>query len=352
MQVDYLIIGQGISGTFLSYYLLQAGKTVLVIDENNPVAASRVASGIINPVTGRRIVTTWMIDELLPFATKAYEDIGHSLGCNVADEIDMVSFHATRQMQSAWTDRVAEGADYISHIHDTARYEKYFHAPYGAGLTFPCLLVDLHSLLPRWRQKLRESGSLLEEWFDIKQVRVSPGDVNYKDIRAEKLILCNGTGGFDNEFFGRLPYTMNKGEALIVSIPGLPGGAIYKQGMTIVPMGGDIFWVGSSFEWAFQHSGPTAEFRTNVESILSEWLNLPYSVIEHKAAIRPSSVERRPFIGLHPAMPSVGILNGMGTKGCSLAPYFAHQLTGRLTVGSGIHPEADVLRFQSLLSRG
>ena len=40
MQADYLIIGQGISGTWLSYYLLQAGKSVIVLDDGNALAAA------------------------------------------------------------------------------------------------------------------------------------------------------------------------------------------------------------------------------------------------------------------------------------------------------------------------
>jgi hypothetical protein len=41
---------------------------VIVIDESNPFTATKAASGVINPVTGRRIVRTWRIEELLPFA--------------------------------------------------------------------------------------------------------------------------------------------------------------------------------------------------------------------------------------------------------------------------------------------
>ena len=350
MQVDYLIIGQGISGTFLSHYLLQAGKKILVIDENDPAAASRIASGIVNPVTGRRIVTTWMIDELLPFAMEAYEEIGDDLGCSVVAEIDIVNFHASNQMQSAWADRVAEGAEYISHIHNTEPYSKYFRASYGVGRTSPCLLVDLNSLLPAWRRRLKERGELLETRFDIRLAQINAKGIEYNDIKAERLILCNGVNGFDNVFFNRLPYTMNKGETLIVHIPGLPEGAIYKQGVTIVPLGGGIFWVGSSFEWNFQHALPTDEFRKTAEKVLTDWLKLPFTVLDHKAAVRPASVERRPFVGVHPAMPSVGILNGMGTKGCSLAPYFAHQLVGKLIDGQPLDPEADISRFKSILS--
>ena len=76
MQVEFLIIGQGISGTFLSFYLHQNKRSFLVIDNPETTSASNVAAGIINPVTGRRIVDTWMIGEILPFAWHAYQQIG------------------------------------------------------------------------------------------------------------------------------------------------------------------------------------------------------------------------------------------------------------------------------------
>jgi flavin-dependent dehydrogenase len=66
MNVDYIIIGQGISGSFLSRDLLRAGRSVIVIDESKPFTASKVASGVINPITGRRMVRTWEIEKLMP----------------------------------------------------------------------------------------------------------------------------------------------------------------------------------------------------------------------------------------------------------------------------------------------
>jgi len=63
-------------------------------------------------------------------------------------------------------------------------------------------------------------------------------------------------------------------------------------------------------------------------------------------------LERRPFVGLHPANPKVGILNGMGTKGCSLAPYFAKQLAEQLIFDKPISAEANINRFTKILMRG
>jgi hypothetical protein len=40
----------------------------------------------------------------------------------------------------------------------------------------------------------------------------------------------------------------------------------------------------------------------------------------------------------------------MGTKGCSLAPYFSKQLIDYLQNEKAIHPEADIKRFEQILN--
>jgi glycine/D-amino acid oxidase-like deaminating enzyme len=72
MQVDYLIVGQGICGTWLSWYLTKQDRSFIVIDKNEPITASKVSAGIINPVTGRRMVRVWMAEQILSFAREAY----------------------------------------------------------------------------------------------------------------------------------------------------------------------------------------------------------------------------------------------------------------------------------------
>ena len=76
MKTGTLIIGQGLCGTWLSYWLQKQGAEFIIIDNNAGSAATKAASGIINPVTGRRIVKTWLADELLPFAFESYTDFG------------------------------------------------------------------------------------------------------------------------------------------------------------------------------------------------------------------------------------------------------------------------------------
>jgi glycine/D-amino acid oxidase-like deaminating enzyme len=351
MKLDCLIIGQGICGTFLSWELEKAGLSYLVLDEPNQDSASKTAAGIINPVTGRRIVKTWMIDELLPFTLNAYTEIGVSLGINCISPKKIIDFFPSPQMRLAFLQRYEEDKEYLQMPSDENAWLPHFHFPFGYGEILSCWLVDLNNLLQASRKMLMDRGSLREEKFRIDQLSIGEDEITYKDIRAEKIIFCDGINGTHNPLFNALPFAPNKGEALIVEIIGLPPSHIYKKGISIVPWKENLFWVGSSYEWEFKNALPTPAFRIKTALALKEWVKQPFNILDHLVSIRPATLERRPFIGFHPVKKNVGIFNGMGTKGCSLAPYFAKQLAEHMIRQSDILPEADIKRFNNILSR-
>jgi glycine/D-amino acid oxidase-like deaminating enzyme len=354
MQTDVLIIGQGICGTFLSRELERAGLSCVVIDEERPLTASRAAAGLINPVTGRRLVKTWMIDELLPFAQEAYRQAGEELGMSFLQAARVVDFFPTPQMRLAFLKRVEEGGEYVGLPEDEGDWRDLFSYDFGYGWISPCYLVDMQGLLAAGRRRMAERGILRGERFEHKELVVGPVGVRYRDIEARWAIFCDGIESFQNAYFSRLPFAPNKGEVLVVEAPGLalPDAVVFKKGMSLVPWKEGLYWVGSSYEWSFANAGPTAAFRERTEAILREWLRVPFRVVEHIAAVRPATLERRPFVGFHPLYPAVGILNGMGTKGCSLAPYFARQLVEQMVSGVAIQADADILRFRKVLGRG
>jgi len=352
MHVDYLIIGQGISGTWLSYYLQKEGISFLVIDDNAPHSSSRIAAGIINPVTGRRHVTVWMADEILPFAATAYKEIGFELDIAAISQKTIIDFFPSPQMRESFLQRVDENSPYVHSYPEQNHFNHFLNYDFGCGEIRPVYIAHLDTLLPAWQKQLRQKQLLLEEKFNIDALRMEARGISYHDITARKIIFCDGSSSAQWPFFNLLPFAPNKGEMLLVDIPDLPPHNIYKKGMMVVPLTTPgLFWVGSNYAWEFDHMDPTKEFRLRTEQLLREWLKIPFTVIEHLAGIRPATLERRPFIGIHPTKPAIGILNGMGTKGCSLAPFFAHQFVGHLLHGKTLNPEADVNRFRKILSR-
>jgi glycine/D-amino acid oxidase-like deaminating enzyme len=351
MQTDIIIVGQGISGTFLSYYLQKAGVSFIVIDEAKPNTASKAAAGLINPVTGRRIVKTWMIDELMSFAKLAYVEIGNELGVDFFSETNIIDFFATPQMRQAFLQRLDEDKEFLELPDDENSWRSHFNYDFGFGKIEPVYLVSIAKLIAAFRKKLLDQNFLLEDYFDIQQLVLSENKVQYKDIIAEKIVFCDGVESFQNPYFKNLPFAPNKGEALLVEIKDIPDDLIYKKGINLVPLGNQLFWVGSSYEWRFQDDQPTEMFRKKTESILLDWLKANFKVIEHFASVRPATLERRPFVGFHPANKNVGILNGMGTKGCSLAPYFASQLVENIVKQKSIDAGADINRFAKILNK-
>ena len=107
-QSEIIIVGQGICGTFLSYYLHKAGKKCIVYDTPKSNTASKIASGVINPVTGRRIVRTWMIEEIMPFAIAAYRSLEQELNTPLLSQTNILDFHPTAQMQLAFDERLPQ----------------------------------------------------------------------------------------------------------------------------------------------------------------------------------------------------------------------------------------------------
>ncbi|HVV05126.1 MAG TPA: FAD-binding oxidoreductase [Puia sp.] len=368
MIKDVLVIGQGISGTFLTWWLEQKGLSFVVIDEVRPATASRAAAGLINPVTGRRIVKTWMIDELLPFAENAYASIGRELqrssflpaAINLLKPARVIDFFPTAQMRLAFLKRLEEDPQYLELPADEQAWSAQFKYDLGYGMITHCYLADLPGLLPAWRRHLLHKNVLDQSRFAPASLIIEKDRILYGDITARHIIFCDGIESFHNPYFSRLPFAPNKGEALILDIPGWPLGSgagdvrdtpIFKKGLTLAPWKDGLFWVGSSYEWSFTNPDPTEAFRQRTEALLKDWLKPSFRILNHIASVRPATLERRPFVGFHPLHPTVGILNGMGTKGCSLAPYFAHQLVEHMVNGKPLRPDADVKRFTKILSR-
>lgn len=352
MQWDVIIVGQGISGTMLSWFLKKEGKKFLVFDEGHLATPSKVAAGVINPVTGRRYVTSWMADELMEFAKLTYTEIGNYLGKNLLNTTDIVDFFPTPQMQTAFIERMAENDSYLCSYPDQNFLNPLFNYHFGCGRIQPVLTVHMQTLLQAWREVLKKDGVLVEEKFNRAQLHLHKGSVEYAGLRAEKIIFCSGIDAANEECFSLLPFSSNKGEALVVEIKDLPSTHIHKKGMLLVPLQEkDHYWLGSNYQWQFNDRLPSAEFRNTASQLLQNWLKLPFKIVEHRAAIRPATLERRPFVGFHPYLPAVGLLNGMGSKGSSLAPFFAHQLVQHYVHGLPITPEAELSRFNRILSK-
>ncbi|MES2924831.1 MAG: FAD-dependent oxidoreductase, partial [Verrucomicrobiota bacterium] len=82
MSVDenrWTIIGQGLAGTCLAWALWRRGMGFTLIDRGTG-GSSRVAAGMVNPVTGKNFEPSWRIAEFLPDALEFYSEVERRIG--------------------------------------------------------------------------------------------------------------------------------------------------------------------------------------------------------------------------------------------------------------------------------
>jgi glycine oxidase len=319
---DLWIVGQGVAGTLLAHFLREKGLRPLVIDEGGEHTASRVAAGIMNPVTGRHFALTWMAAELFPFARQTYGQLERILGERFYDPYPVYRALPDVQSENDWLARSGDPelapfigpAPPLQTLRATFRRAEAYVSLQGGGK------CDLGKLTAAYRGHLRQWGLLREKAFDYAEI----------DPAAPPcpIVFCEGAKGTANPWFGtEIPFRLAKGEVLIVHLPDYPlKDAIVKNELFVVPLGNDRYWVGSNYEQRFAHDRPTEERRSAMEAILRETLGVPFTVEDHRSALRPTTATRRPYWGRHARYPDLYVLNGLGTKGATLGPYFAHEL--------------------------
>ena len=75
MEVDYIVVGQGIAGSCMAFELMRRGLKVAVFDDSWKWAACIVAVGVINPITGKRLVKSWRSEVAHAAAKKFYANL-------------------------------------------------------------------------------------------------------------------------------------------------------------------------------------------------------------------------------------------------------------------------------------
>ena len=171
---------------------------------------------------------------------------------------------------------------------------------------------------------------------------------DYYNGIEETIIYCEGFNAINNPYFNYLPFSPVKGELLDIKIHEINIQEIINQGAFVIPLGDDVYRLGATYSWHELDFIPTEQGRNELMGKYQKLMKPEMKIGSHRAGVRPATKDRRPFIGMHPEFENVGIFNGLGSKGVSLAPYFAKQFVDFLVNDKELHPEVNINRFASL----
>lgn len=330
MRPDVLILGQGLAGTLLAWELEQAGIGFSLVDPGPAGAATTAAAGIINPITGRRLVKSWRIETWRPAARETYRALEAGLGVPLWRDLRVRRRFADERERNTWREKHARGelAPYAGVADDDG-----FWIEQAAR-------VDLGALMAAARAKWLATGRLREETF-------SAVDLERETARHALVIDCTGRMAAAGGTFAFVPWEFSKGEVLELAVDGLDPEVVLNCRHWLVSVGPGAAWVGATHEPGARDAGPTPAARAALEASARDLLGAatPFAVTGQRAGVRVNLPDKRPIAGRHPQRPRLGLVNGLGAKGALWAPSLARQWVEHLKSAAPFDPAVDVARF-------
>lgn len=347
-KLDYIVVGAGLAGTVLSWELYREKKKFVVLADPLRPSSSRVAGGLFNPVTGKYLAKTWMADELFTCLEDFYPGIEGLTGERFFHQIGLYRpFSGQAHRDSAEVQiKKHELQDWIR-LEDRPLAEQ-FKSAEGGMFSSRAGWLDLPRFLDASKRFL--STHFRAHTFVHEDLKIEEDKVTYAEWEADGILFCEGWYAQQNPHFSWLPFNPVKGETLLGKVNNYPLDYIVNQGKWILPLGQNTLRLGATYSWHELDFLPSEKARAALLEAAGKMLREDFVVEGQEAGVRPATKDRRPFLGVHPKYRNVGIFNGLGAKGVSLAPYFARQFVGNLLRGEVINPEANIERYYALYS--
>ena len=324
---DVIIVGQGLAGTTLAWHLREAGKQVLVIDACEPVTSSKIAAGLITPITGRRLALSPRYDHFLAAARAFYTGVEKRTGQKFFhDRVALRLFRSEAERRN-WPER-SRRPDYKAHLLNPqpAPLLGPELAEAGAGgFAMHAAQLDVAAYLEASRAVLAWQPMVLD-WR--RDVTFGAEGVAVGGLKARLVVSCEGHAAARNPFFSRVQFNAAKGDILTVRFHRRVPARSLHRGIWVAPTTQpDVFSVGATYDRARLDQEPDPCGRSEIERKLKSFLRVPYTVLDHRAAVRPILSDGRVLVGLHPQQQRLGYFNGLASKGSLQAPYYARCLT-------------------------
>ncbi len=324
-----IIVGGGLAGSLLAWSLMRQGIPFHLYADDK-ACASRVAAGLINPVTGQRFVLAERTPEMLSFAKAFYRDIEQALDIHCFFEKPMKRLFLSQKEQENCEKRLKND-----------KYAKFLKKENP-----PQALNAEHSGITQTQTAWLDTNTLLDALHQYFEQHDCITYTNFSNHHAEQhVIYCEGHHMQNNPLFSWLPLQAAHGEILTCKSNKTLPAYIINKGKWLLPSSEHECRIGATYETSIKI--PTVQEASKqqllefAEGIFTE----PHSfeVTKHQAGIRPATLDKQPFIGTHPKLKNRHVFNGFGSRGCLMIPWFAHQW-----MEQQVPQKADIQRYAKL----
>lgn len=344
-MLDYIIVGLGLGGASTAFRLEEMRKNFLVFEDDS-VSSSKVAGGVMNPVILKRFTLAWKADEQLQDAKGFYKRLEQHLAAEFFSPVEIYRKFSSVEEQNDWFS--AADRPHLAPFLDTnlkTEITPAIPAEFSFGKVLQTARVDTRKFLDSYSGYLEAGGKLKRARFVYEDLSIFEDLVEYRGLKAKKIIFCEGFGVLKNPFFNYLPLVGNKGEYIIIKSPELELNVVVKSSVFISPLGNGLYVVGATYNNKDKTPEPSLEAREELTKKLERIITVPYEVVDQVAGIRPSTADRRPLVGKHPEIENMYCCNGFGSRGVLVAPAASAELLNYIENSQPVSSEYDLSRF-------
>jgi glycine oxidase len=344
MSPRILIIGQGLAGTALAWRLWERGVPFVIADRDEPVTCSKVAAGLITPITGMRLTVSWRYVLFYREALRFYRECGRHLQQRFLFPRGYVRLLKNEQEIAKWEKRRRD-PDMQPFLH---RKQPQLDAtvirdPHNGFQQRHAAWLDTTAYL----QTSRRFFESLHAWI---KADVQPADVHddaegveWNGQRFSHIIWAQGWSAEKHPLLHWVPFQSALGTILTVTADLHGEKRILNRGCWLLPRNDGTLRAGSTYEWTFaDQNTPSPTQVQALEASLQNLLKAPAHITATQSAVRPIIKNRQALMGTHPSHPRVAFLNGLGSKGSLRSPWLARHLIEHLLDGSEIEAEMDL----------
>jgi len=338
-HVDVLIVGGGLAGSLLAWQLSQKKIKTHVVFDPDIAAASHVAAGLINPVTGQRLVLQDNAKNLLDTCKSFYQSLETFFSTPFYFEKTMLRSLRSEREETAWKKR-QNNPDYVNYLKASDEPQSIWqqHTAY----------LDTRGLLACLHDYFKQQAMLSHATMQYDAICMMPTHIQWQNIQAQRIVFCEGWRGQHNPWFQDLPFQPAKGEILDLQTTSRLPEYIINCGQWLLATHDGRLRLGASYDC--RHPLTESISLEAKKTLLTALEKMPIKlenmkVIQQEVGIRPNTLDKKPFLGFHSKHHVLGMFNGFGSKGSMLIPYYAKVFIEHIQQQKILPKDVDIQRF-------
>lgn len=313
-DVDYLIIGQGLAGSILSWELMQKGMSVAVIDEGKKVTSSKIAAGMFNPINTKRFTVSHNAAQNIHDALSVYSNMEKVFDVKLIHHSPIYNVFGNVKESNDYSLKL-ENSFFKQYTNPNPTLETNIINPYGAFEVSLSGWIDIPKLLAAVKDYISKRHVYLEEKFKYSELLNLNQRWHYQSVVARKVVFCEGVFAHQNPYFNKVNIIPCKGDILEFYAPELKLEKVVKKGIYIIPLGNNYYKCGSTYKWENANELLHEDDYNDLKQKIAELIKVPFNITKHSTAIRPTTKTREPLWQEDIEFKDMYFINGLGTKG-------------------------------------